>query len=59
VRGNYARLADALNVSSRRVETPGDIVPALKEGVTVNEAGKPFLVEFMVKEGYEFSDYPY
>ncbi|MGE0652923.1 MAG: thiamine pyrophosphate-requiring protein [Alphaproteobacteria bacterium] len=59
VRGNYAKLADALNVASRRVETPRDIVPAIEEGLAANEAGKPFLLEFMVKEGYEFSDYPY
>jgi acetolactate synthase-1/2/3 large subunit len=58
VRGNYAKLADALNVASRRVEKCEDIVSAIKEAVDTNERGKPFLLEFVVKEGQDFSRYP-
>jgi acetolactate synthase-1/2/3 large subunit len=57
VGGNYTKVAQGLNVDSARVEKPADIVPALKDAVTVTETGAPFLLEFMVKEGYDFSRY--
>jgi len=57
VGGNYAKVAEGLNVASRRVEKPADIVPAIKEAVGVTESGSPFLLEIVVKEGYEFSRY--
>jgi acetolactate synthase-1/2/3 large subunit len=59
VSGNYAKLAESLNAPSRRVEKPGDIVDGISEAVDATERGMPFLLEFMVKEGYDFSDYPY
>jgi acetolactate synthase-1/2/3 large subunit len=58
VGGNYAKLAEALNVASRRVERPGDIVSGLQEAVRITETGAPFLLEFVVKEGRDFSRYP-
>jgi acetolactate synthase I/II/III large subunit len=58
VGGNYAKVAEGLNVASMRVEKPGDIVPAIKDAVRVTESGAPFLLEFVVKEGYDFSRYP-
>jgi acetolactate synthase I/II/III large subunit len=58
VGGNYARLAEALNVASRRIEKPGDIVAGLNEAVSITETGAPFLLEFVVKEGRDFSRYP-
>jgi len=57
VSGNYTKVAQGLNVDSARVEKPADIVPALKDAVTVTETGAPFLLEFVVKEGYDFSRY--
>ena len=42
---------------SARVEKPADIVPALKDAVAVTETGAPFLLEFVVKEGHDFSRY--
>ena len=57
VSGNYQKVAEGLNVASRRVEKPGDIVGALKEAVGVTEKGSPFLLEFVVKEGHDFSRY--
>ena len=57
VSGNYAKVAEGLNVASMRVEKPAAIVPAIKEAVVVTEAGAPFLLEFVVKEGYDFSRY--
>ncbi len=58
VGGNYAKVAEGLNVASMRVEKPDDIVPAIKEAVRVTETGAPFLLEIVVKEGYDFSRYP-
>jgi len=51
-------VAEGLNVAAMRVEKPGDIVPAIKGAVRVTETGAPFLLEVMVKEGYDFSRYP-
>jgi acetolactate synthase I/II/III large subunit len=58
VGGNYAKVAEGLNVASARVEKPTDIVGAIKDAVAVTESGDPFLLEFVVKEGYDFSRYP-
>jgi acetolactate synthase-1/2/3 large subunit len=57
VGGNYTKVAEGLNVAATRVEKPGDIVGAIKEGVGVTEKGSPFLLEFVVKEGRDFSRY--
>ena len=58
VSGNYAKVAEGLNVPSIRVEKPDAIVPAIKEGIKTTESGRPFLLECVVKEGYDFSRYP-
>jgi acetolactate synthase I/II/III large subunit len=58
VGGNYAKVAEGLNVASARVEKPARIVPAIKDAVRVTESGAPFLLEIVVKEGYDFSRYP-
>jgi acetolactate synthase-1/2/3 large subunit len=57
VGGNYALVAEGLNVASRRVEDPADIAPALKEAIDVTEKGAPYLLEIIAKEGYDFSRY--
>jgi acetolactate synthase I/II/III large subunit len=57
VGGNYAKVAEALNVASRRVEKPADIAPAIKEAIDTTEQGTPFLMEIVAKEGYDFSRY--
>jgi len=56
--GNYTKVAEGLNVAALRVEKPADIAPAILEAVSVTMRGAPFLLEFIVKEGYEFSRYP-
>jgi acetolactate synthase-1/2/3 large subunit len=58
VSGNYAKVAEGLNVASNRVEKPADIAPAIRDAVRVTESGVPFLLEIVVKEGYDFSRYP-
>jgi thiamine pyrophosphate-dependent acetolactate synthase large subunit-like protein len=57
VGGNYAKVAEGLGVASRRVEKPADIVPALKAALAVVDGGAPYLLEFVVKEGQDFSRY--
>ena len=57
VGGNYKKVAEGLNVAATRVEKPNDIVGAIKDAVGVTEKGKPFLLEFVVKEGRDFSRY--
>ena len=57
VGGNYAKVAEGLNVASTRVEKPTDIVPAIKDAVGITQLGAPFLLEVVVKEGYDFSRY--
>jgi len=57
VGGNYKKVAEGLNVAATRVEKPGDIVGAIKDAVGVTETGAPFLLEFVVKEGRDFSRY--
>ena len=55
VGGNYTLVAEGLGVASRRVEQPGEFLAAFDEASAVISAGKPFLIECMVKEGQEFS----
>jgi acetolactate synthase-1/2/3 large subunit len=57
VGGNYAKLGDALGVESERVERPDGIIPALNRAIDVTRGGRPALVEFITKEGYDFSRY--
>lgn len=55
VGGNYALVAEGLGVASCRVEIPSEIIPAIEEAIKVTGEGRPFLLEFLVKEGREFS----
>jgi thiamine pyrophosphate-dependent acetolactate synthase large subunit-like protein len=57
VGGNYTKVAEGLGVASRRVDQPADIVAAIKGAVDVVNGGAPYLLEFVVKEGQEFSRY--
>jgi acetolactate synthase-1/2/3 large subunit len=58
VGGDYSKVAEGLNVTSRRVDKPADIAGAVKEALDVTSSNKPFLLEIVAKEGYEFSRYP-
>ncbi len=57
VGGTYSKVAEGLNVPSRRVDKPADLAGAIREGLDFNAKGKPFLLEVVAKEGYEFSRY--
>jgi acetolactate synthase-1/2/3 large subunit len=51
-----------LSPSSRHLahgrEKPADIVPTIKDAVSVTQSGAPFLLEIVAKQGYDFSRYP-
>lgn len=47
--GNYAEMARALGGWGRRVETPDEIVPALREALEVTQGGHPALLEVKVE----------
>ncbi len=57
VGGNYTLVARGLGVDSTRVETPEAFIPALDSARQTIASGKPYLIECVVKEGYEFSRY--
>ena len=57
VGGNYAKVAEGLNVASTRIKKPSEIVPAIKDAVEITQSGAPFLLEVVVKEGHDFSRY--
>jgi len=48
-------VADGLVLASMRVERPSEIIPAIEESVRVTSEGKPYLLEFVVKEGHDLS----
>ncbi len=56
--GDYRSVAKALGGWGVRVEQPEQIVPSLQQAIEVTKTGKPALVEFIVKEGFDFSRYP-
>ena len=51
----FGRVEEVFNGT---LEKPADIVPAIKKAVAVTQSGAPFLLEIVVKEGYDFSRYP-
>jgi thiamine pyrophosphate-dependent acetolactate synthase large subunit-like protein len=53
--GNYSAIATALGVHARRVESPADFVPALREAMAVTESGRPALIECITKQCYDFA----
>ena len=55
--GDYRKIAEALGAWAKRVEKPQEFVPALKEAVEVTKTGQPALLDCIVKEGYDLSQY--
>ena len=43
-------MARAFGGYGERVETPDDIVPAIKRGIAATEAGQPALLEFITSQ---------
>ena len=55
ISGNYALMAEAFGGYGERVESPDEIIPALKRGIRKTEEGVPALLEFMTSKEIDFS----
>ena len=55
ISGNYAMMAEAFGGYGERVESPEEIIPALKRGIRKTEEGVPALLEFMTSKEIDFS----
>ena len=55
ISGNYAMMAEAFGGYGERVESPDEIIPALKRGIRKTEEGIPALLEFMTSKEIDFS----
>lgn len=57
ISGNYADFARALGGYGERVETPDQIIPAIKRGVEQTLNGRPALLEFITQKETMISSY--
>ena len=55
ISGHYANMAKAFGGYGERVETPDQIIPALKRGIQKTEEGIPALLEFITAKETEIS----
>ncbi len=55
ISGNYAAFARAMGGYGERVQTPADIVPAIRRGIVATEKGQPALLEFITCKEEEVS----
>ena len=55
ISGNYALMAEAFGGYGERVESPDEIIPALKRGIRKTEEGVPALLEFMTSKEIDFA----
>jgi acetolactate synthase-1/2/3 large subunit len=54
--GNYADMARAMGGYAERVESPAEIIPAIKRARRENGAGRAVLLEFITSQEIEFSN---
>jgi acetolactate synthase-1/2/3 large subunit len=59
ISGRYADLARALGGYGERVETPAEIVPAIKRAIRQTEDGTPALLEFITAQELAISAFKY
>ena len=57
ISGHYADMAKAFGGYGERVETPDEIIPAIKRGIQKTQAGVPALLEFITAKETEVSVY--
>ena len=55
ISGNYAEFAKAFDGYGERIETPADIIPAIKRGIRKTQEGVPVLLEFITEKANDFS----
>ena len=56
--GEYDKVAEALGAWGKRVESPDEIVPALKQAIEVTKTGRPALLDFICKDNTDISRIP-
>ncbi len=55
--GNYSEVAKGLGAWSKRIQEPGDFVPALKAALEATQSGTPALIECLSKQNHKLSRY--
>lgn len=55
ISGNYAMMAEAFGGYGERVESPDQIIPAIKRGIEQVDNGKPALLEFLTSQELDIS----
>jgi len=55
ISGHYANMAQAFGGYGERVETPDQIVPAIRRGIEATRNGQPALLEFITQKDYQYS----
>jgi thiamine pyrophosphate-dependent acetolactate synthase large subunit-like protein len=57
LQGEYAKAAEALGTYAERIDSPREIVPAIKRAIKVTKEGRPALLEMITKEEIPLSRY--
>ena len=57
VGGQFSEVAQALGAYSEKITEPQEIIPAIKRALEVNRGGQTVLLEFITKEGGEYSKF--
>ena len=55
ISGNYAMMAESFGAYGERVESPDEIIPAIKRGMEQVQNGKPALLEFLTSQELDLS----
>ena len=57
LQGEYSKAAEALGTYGERVDSPKEVVPAIRRAVKVTQEGRPALLEMITKEEIPLSRY--
>ena len=57
ISGHYADMAKAFGGYGERVETPAQIIPAIRRGIQKTQEGVPALLEFITAKEIEISKF--
>jgi len=55
--GDYSKVAEGLGAYAERIESPNEIIPAVKRGLEKTATGKPVVLEVLTKEENRLSRY--
>ena len=57
--GDFAGVAQALGAYAEKITDPGEIIPAFRRAQSMNQSGRPALLEFITKEDGVFSKFQF